>query len=45
MTSGSTVGPFVVVIGGGAVLDMVSFAAALAHRGVRVVTGSPLIWS
>ena len=28
---------FVVVIGGGAVLDMVSFAAAIAHRGVRVV--------
>jgi 3-dehydroquinate synthase len=28
---------FVVVIGGGAVLDMASFAAAIAHRGVRVV--------
>lgn len=28
---------FVTVIGGGAVLDMVSFAAAIAHRGVRVV--------
>lgn len=28
---------FVVVIGGGAVLDMVSFAAALAHRSVRIV--------
>ena len=28
---------FVVVVGGGAVLDMVSFAAAIAHRGVRVV--------
>ena len=28
---------FVVVIGGGAVLDMASFAAAVAHRGVRVV--------
>jgi 3-dehydroquinate synthase len=28
---------FVVVIGGGAVLDMVSFAAAIAHRGVRVI--------
>jgi len=28
---------FVVAIGGGAVLDMVSFAAAIAHRGVRVV--------
>ena len=28
---------FVVIIGGGAVLDMVSFAAALAHRSVRVV--------
>jgi 3-dehydroquinate synthase len=27
----------VAVIGGGAVLDMVSFAAAIAHRGVRVV--------
>jgi 3-dehydroquinate synthase len=27
----------IVVIGGGAVLDMVSFAAAIAHRGVRVV--------
>lgn len=28
---------FVVVIGGGAVLDMASFAAAIAHRGIRVV--------
>jgi 3-dehydroquinate synthase len=28
---------FMAVIGGGAVLDMVSFAAAIAHRGVRVV--------
>lgn len=28
---------FVLVIGGGAVLDAVSFAAALCHRGVRVV--------
>ena len=28
---------FVVVVGGGAVLDMVSFAAAIAHRGIRVV--------
>jgi 3-dehydroquinate synthase len=28
---------FIVAIGGGAVLDMVSFAAAIAHRGVRVV--------
>ncbi|MGE0393281.1 MAG: 3-dehydroquinate synthase [Vicinamibacterales bacterium] len=28
---------FVVVIGGGAVLDMASFAAALCHRSVRVV--------
>ena len=28
---------FVVAIGGGAVLDMASFAAAIAHRGVRVV--------
>ena len=28
---------FVAVVGGGAVLDMVSFAAAIAHRGVRVV--------
>jgi 3-dehydroquinate synthase len=27
----------IIVIGGGAVLDMVSFAAAIAHRGVRVV--------
>jgi 3-dehydroquinate synthase len=27
----------VAVIGGGAVLDMVSFAAAIAHRGVRVI--------
>jgi 3-dehydroquinate synthase len=27
----------IVVIGGGAVLDMVSFAAAVAHRGIRVV--------
>ena len=28
---------FVVVIGGGAVLDMVSFATALCHRSVRVI--------
>lgn len=28
---------FVVAIGGGAVLDMVSFAAGIAHRGVRVL--------
>jgi 3-dehydroquinate synthase len=28
---------FLVAIGGGAVLDMASFAAAIAHRGVRVV--------
>jgi 3-dehydroquinate synthase len=28
---------FVAVVGGGAVLDMVSFAAAIAHRGVRVI--------
>src|SRR5688572_25807771 len=28
---------YVAVIGGGAVLDMVSFAAAIAHRGIRVV--------
>ncbi|HZR25411.1 MAG TPA: 3-dehydroquinate synthase [Vicinamibacterales bacterium] len=28
---------FVAVIGGGALLDMVSFAAALCHRGVRIV--------
>ena len=28
---------FVIVIGGGAVLDMVSFAAALTHRSVRIV--------
>jgi 3-dehydroquinate synthase len=28
---------FVIAIGGGAVLDMVSFAAALAHRSVRAV--------
>jgi 3-dehydroquinate synthase len=28
---------FVVIIGGGAVLDMAGFAAATAHRGVRVV--------
>ncbi|OFW31524.1 MAG: 3-dehydroquinate synthase [Acidobacteria bacterium RIFCSPLOWO2_02_FULL_65_29] len=28
---------FVAVIGGGAVLDMVSFAAAIAHRGIRTV--------
>jgi 3-dehydroquinate synthase len=27
----------VIVIGGGAVLDMVSFAAAIAHRGIRVL--------
>lgn len=28
---------FVAVIGGGAVLDVVSFAAAIAHRGIRIV--------
>jgi 3-dehydroquinate synthase len=28
---------FIAVIGGGAVLDMVSFAAAIAHRGVRIL--------
>ena len=28
---------FVVVVGGGAVLDMACFAAALAHRGVRAI--------
>lgn len=28
---------FIVAVGGGAVLDMVSFAAAIAHRGIRVV--------
>jgi 3-dehydroquinate synthase len=28
---------FVAVIGGGAVLDMVSFAAAIAHRGIRMI--------
>ena len=28
---------YVVIVGGGAVLDMASFAAALAHRGIRVV--------
>ena len=28
---------YVAVIGGGAVLDMVSFAAAIAHRGIRVL--------
>jgi 3-dehydroquinate synthase len=28
---------FVIAIGGGAVLDMVSFAAAIAHRGVRMI--------
>jgi 3-dehydroquinate synthase len=28
---------FLIVIGGGAVLDTASFAAALAHRGIRVV--------
>ena len=28
---------FVAAIGGGAVLDMVSFAAAIAHRGIRVI--------
>jgi 3-dehydroquinate synthase len=28
---------FLAVIGGGAVLDMASFAAAIAHRGIRVV--------
>lgn len=28
---------YVIVIGGGAVLDMASYAAAIAHRGVRVV--------
>jgi len=28
---------FVVIVGGGAVLDMAGYAAAIAHRGVRVV--------
>ena len=28
---------FVVIAGGGAVLDMASFAAAIAHRGIRVI--------
>ncbi|XAM00322.1 3-dehydroquinate synthase [Phycisphaeraceae bacterium D3-23] len=28
---------FILVLGGGAVLDMVGFAAAIAHRGVRLV--------
>src|SRR5687767_14966330 len=28
---------YIIVIGGGAVLDMVSFAAAIAHRGIRVL--------
>lgn len=28
---------FVAIVGGGAVLDMASFAAALAHRGIRVI--------
>jgi 3-dehydroquinate synthase len=28
---------FVAVVGGGAVLDMVSFAAAIAHRGIRTL--------
>jgi 3-dehydroquinate synthase len=28
---------FIVAVGGGAVLDMVSFAAALAHRSIRIV--------
>src|SRR5438552_3931358 len=28
---------YIVAIGGGAVLDMASFAAAIAHRGVRVI--------
>jgi 3-dehydroquinate synthase len=28
---------FVVIVGGGAVLDMASFAAAIAHRGIRCV--------
>src|SRR5207244_10310337 len=28
---------FIVAIGGGAMLDMTSFAAAIAHRGIRVV--------
>jgi 3-dehydroquinate synthase len=28
---------FVIVVGGGAVLDMVGYAAAITHRGVRVV--------
>ena len=27
----------VIVVGGGAVLDMVSFAAAIAHRGIRIL--------
>ena len=28
---------FVVIVGGGAVLDMAGYAAAIAHRGVRVI--------
>jgi len=28
---------FVVIVGGGAVLDMASFAAAVAHRGIRAI--------
>ena len=28
---------FVAIVGGGAVLDMASFAAAIAHRGIRVI--------
>ena len=28
---------YIIVIGGGAVLDMVGFAAAIAHRGIRLV--------
>jgi 3-dehydroquinate synthase len=28
---------FVLVVGGGALLDMVSFAAAICHRGIRIV--------
>ncbi len=28
---------FVIIMGGGALLDMASFAAAIAHRGIRVV--------
>ena len=31
---------FVIVIGGGAVIDMVGYAATIAHRGVKLIRGT-----